>query len=268
MRDETVAEIVEEAVLPAAARGADQPDRGSLLGEVVRDKAPLRAGRPAPLGEFHRWLTENPRRSRGSRGAGARGGRRTRVNDSSSPRSKEVLKWVAEIRDDPHHQARIALDDLLADLSDDLPHDEATMERAERLKVRILDHPQLMETVLSLWRAFLSALSRRWRPGRGILRRGSRPSWRSSPSGSSPSRTSASRLDGYVADLAAFAREPVRHRADRRDQPHHRPLGRQGDRRRGWSCSSGRDLQFIRINGTIVGGLVGSVIHAVAVLVG
>jgi len=28
----------------------------------------------------------------------------------------------------------------------------------------------------------------------------------------------------------------------------------------------GRDLQFIRINGTIVGGLVGLVIHAVAVL--
>ena len=29
----------------------------------------------------------------------------------------------------------------------------------------------------------------------------------------------------------------------------------------------GRDLQFIRINGTIVGGLVGVVIHAVTVLV-
>ena len=29
----------------------------------------------------------------------------------------------------------------------------------------------------------------------------------------------------------------------------------------------GRDLQFIRINGTLVGGLVGVVIHAVAVLV-
>ena len=30
----------------------------------------------------------------------------------------------------------------------------------------------------------------------------------------------------------------------------------------------GRDLQFIRINGTIVGGLVGVLIHTVAVLVG
>jgi uncharacterized membrane-anchored protein YjiN (DUF445 family) len=29
----------------------------------------------------------------------------------------------------------------------------------------------------------------------------------------------------------------------------------------------GRDLQFIRINGTIVGGLVGLVIHAVTVVV-
>jgi uncharacterized membrane-anchored protein YjiN (DUF445 family) len=30
----------------------------------------------------------------------------------------------------------------------------------------------------------------------------------------------------------------------------------------------GRDLQFIRINGTIVGGLVGVLIHTVAVLAG
>ncbi len=30
----------------------------------------------------------------------------------------------------------------------------------------------------------------------------------------------------------------------------------------------GRDLQFIRINGTVVGGLVGVLIHAVTVLVG
>ncbi|HJQ06533.1 MAG TPA: DUF445 family protein, partial [Nocardioides sp.] len=30
----------------------------------------------------------------------------------------------------------------------------------------------------------------------------------------------------------------------------------------------GRDLQFIRINGTIVGGLVGVVIHSISVLIG
>ena len=30
----------------------------------------------------------------------------------------------------------------------------------------------------------------------------------------------------------------------------------------------GRDLQFIRINGTIVGGLVGVLIHAVSLLLG
>ena len=30
----------------------------------------------------------------------------------------------------------------------------------------------------------------------------------------------------------------------------------------------GRDLQFIRINGTIVGGLVGVLIHAVSVVLG
>ena len=48
----------------------------------------------------------------------------------------------------------------------------------------------------------------------------------------------------------------LRRRADRRHHAHHRPLGRQGGRPQ-IELHVGRDLQFIRINGTIVGGLVG-----------
>ena len=58
----------------------------------------------------------------------------------------------------PHHHARVALDDLLTQLADDLQHDPETMERAERIKVRVLDHPQLLETATSLWAAFRTAL--------------------------------------------------------------------------------------------------------------
>jgi uncharacterized membrane-anchored protein YjiN (DUF445 family) len=76
-----------------------------------------------------------------------------------------------------------------------------------------------------------------------------------------------SRLDGTAADVAVFAVERygaeltavITHTIERWD-------GREAARR--IELHVGRDLQFIRINGTIVGGLVGVLIHTVAVLAG
>ncbi len=75
------------------------------------------------------------------------------------------------------------------------------------------------------------------------------------------------RLDGQLADLAVFAVERygqeltavVSSTIDRWD-------GDETARR--VELFVGRDLQFIRINGTVVGGIVGLVIHAVVVLAG
>ena len=73
------------------------------------------------------------------------------------------------------------------------------------------------------------------------------------------------RLDTMAADAAVFVVDRygsqltavITHTIERWD-------GREAARR--IELHVGRDLQFIRINGTIVGGLVGVVIHAVSVL--
>ena len=230
MRDEAVAEIVEEAVIPRLREEPISPIAGSLLGEVVRDKAHYGLVDLA-LGEFHRWLTENPETFARVLAERAPWWAPHQVNDLVITRMhKEALKWVSEIRDNPTHQARIALDDLLADLADDLLHDEATIERAERLKVRILDHPQLMETVLSLWRAFRSALIAALADPEGPLRtriQSELEKFAQRVVGRAGPARPAGRLCGGPRGVR---REPVRHRADRRDQPHHQPVGRQGDR--------------------------------------
>ena len=75
------------------------------------------------------------------------------------------------------------------------------------------------------------------------------------------------KLDGMAADLAVFAVSRygeevttiITHTIDRWD-------GKEAARK--IELHVGRDLQFIRINGTIVGGLVGLVIHTVVVLIG
>ena len=267
MRDEAVAEIVEEAVIPRLREEPISPIAGSLLGEVVRDKAHYGLVDLA-LGEFHRWLTENPETFARVLAERAPWWAPHQVNDLVITRMhKEALKWVSEIRDNPTHQARIALDDLLADLADDLLHDEATIERAERLKVRILDHPQLMETVLSLWRAFRSALIAALADPEGPLRTRIQSELEKFAQRVVGEKDLRDRLDGYVADLAAFAvnrygtelTAVISHTINRWD-------GKETASR--VELFVGRDLQFIRINGTIVGGLVGLVIHAVVVVIG
>jgi len=267
MRDEAVAEIVEEAVIPRLREEPISPIAGSLLGEVVRDKAHYGLVDLA-LGEFHRWLTENPETFARVLAERAPWWAPHQVNDLVITRMhKEALKWVSEIRDNPTHQARIALDDLLADLADDLLHDEATIERAERLKVRILDHPQLMETVLSLWRAFRSALIAALADPEGPLRTRIQSELEKFAQRVVGERDLRDRLDGYVADLAAFAvnrygtelTAVISHTINRWD-------GKETASR--VELFVGRDLQFIRINGTIVGGLVGLVIHSVVVFIG
>jgi uncharacterized membrane-anchored protein YjiN (DUF445 family) len=267
MRDESVAEIVEEAVIPRLREEPISPIAGSLLGEVVRDKAHYGLVDLA-LGEFHRWLTENPETFARVLAERAPWWAPQQVNELVITRvHKEALKWVLEIRDNPNHQARIALDDLLSDLSDDLLNDEATMERAERLKVRILDHPQLMETVLSLWRAFRSALIAALSDPEGALRTRVQSELEKFAQRVVSEQELRDRLDGYVADLAAFA-------VNRYGTELTAVIGHTINRWDGKETASrvelfvGRDLQFIRINGTIVGGLVGLVIHTVVVLIG
>jgi uncharacterized membrane-anchored protein YjiN (DUF445 family) len=73
------------------------------------------------------------------------------------------------------------------------------------------------------------------------------------------------KIDGYAADLAVFGvtrygkelTAVITHTVNRWD-------GKEAARK--IELHVGRDLQFIRINGTIVGGLVGLLIHAFTIL--
>ena len=267
IKDDAVAEVVEEAVLPRLREEPISPIAGSLLAEVVRDKAHYGLVDLA-LGEAYRWLGDNPVTFAAVLRERAPWWAPQQVNELVITRiHKEMLAWVQEIRENPDHHARLALDDLLADLSEDLLHDQATMERAERLKRRVLDHPQLLTTIVSLWGAFRSALVGALADPEGPLRLRVQAELERFARRVVEERELRDRLDGYVADLAAFLVKRysteltavISHTINRWD-------GKETASR--VELFVGRDLQFIRINGTIVGGLVGLVIHAVALLAG
>jgi uncharacterized membrane-anchored protein YjiN (DUF445 family) len=266
VRDEDMAVLVQEALLPRFLAEPISPLAGSLLTEIVRDKAHHGLVDLA-LDEAHRWLRDNEETFSEIVGERAPWWSPPAINDRVTHRLHlELVAWIADIRDDPYHHARSALDAMLAQLARDLLHDPDTQARTERLKERVLAHPQVLVTATSLWNAFRAALLAALADEDGPVRRRAQAELTSFGHrllGDEPLRA---KLDRYAADFAVFAvgrygdelTAVITHTIERWD-------GKEAARK--IELHVGRDLQFIRINGTIVGGLVGVAIHAVTMVV-
>ncbi|HET6652766.1 MAG TPA: DUF445 domain-containing protein [Nocardioides sp.] len=265
VRDEDIAVLVEEALLPRLRAEPISPVAGSLLAEVVRDKAHHGLVDLA-LDEAYRWLDQNEDTFSDIVGERAPWWSPPAVNDRVTRRIHvELLAWISDIRNDPVHHARIALDSVLAQLAEDLLHDPATQARAEALKERVFDHPQILVTAISLWKAFRVALLHALADDDGPLLRRAVAELTAFGQRLLDDAELRAKLDQYAADFAVFVVDRygaelttvITHTIDRWD-------GKEAARK--IELHVGRDLQFIRINGTIVGGLVGVLIHTVAVL--
>ena len=265
VRDDDMVALVEEALLPRFLAEPVSPVAGSLLEEVVRDGA-HHGLVDLVLEEAHRWLTHNEETFVEIVGERAPWWSPSVLNDRVTHRVHvEAVAWVGDIQNNPYHHARTALDSALAQLADDLLHDPGTQERMERLKDRVLSHPQLVVTATSLWNAFRRALIEALDDADGPLRRRAQQELTAFGRRLQTDESLRDRLDRYACDIAVFAigrygtelTAVITHTVDRWD-------GREAARR--IELHVGRDLQFIRINGTIVGGLVGLVIHTVSVL--
>jgi uncharacterized membrane-anchored protein YjiN (DUF445 family) len=266
VKDEDMASLVGAAILPRLREEPISPVAGSLLEEVVRDGAHHGLVDLA-LDEAYGWLDHNEDTFTDIVGERAPWWSPNSVNDRVSRRIHlELMAWIADIRNDPQHRARLALDSMLADLAQDLLHDEATRARAEQLKLRVLDHPQILVTATSLWKAFRAALLDALADHDGPLRARAREELNHFGQRLLEDADLRRRIDGYAADLAVFVVDRyghelttvITHTIDRWD-------GREAASR--IELHVGRDLQFIRINGTIVGGLVGVLIHGATHLV-
>jgi uncharacterized membrane-anchored protein YjiN (DUF445 family) len=238
---------------------------GGILEEVVRDRAHHGLVDLA-LSEAHRWLQENEHTFAELVAERAPWWSPQMLNDRVTHRLHiELLAWIQDIQQDPYHDARLAFDRLLERLAHDLLHDPETQQRAENLKNRVLGQPQVVATATSLWNAVRRAVVEALDDKDGYLRRRGLEELRSFGERLRDEPALRERMDGHVADAAVFAvsryghelTAVITHTIDRWD-------GREASRR--IELHVGRDLQFIRINGTVVGGLVGVVIHAASTL--
>ena len=266
MNDTDIVALTEQALIPRLNEEKLAPAAGHLLGRIVDDGAhhPLV---DLVVAEAHRWLLAN--RGRVSRAIKTRAPWWTPrwVDDRVTHRlHTEVIAWIEEIRDDPDHPARQAVDDALRKLADDLLSDPEVQARAEGLKRRLLAHEQVPQTVLRLWNALRAALVDAISDEDGILRQRGVSAVRELAARLSSDTSLQGRFDGYAADAAVYVIDSFGPEiASVISDTVNRWDGKEAARR--IELHVGRDLQFIRINGTVVGALVGLVIHTVALAV-
>ena len=175
-----------------------------------------------------------------------------------------LYKLLAEVIVDPQHPLRGKIEEGLRSLAHDLSHDPALRARVEQAKRDLLANPAVAEWWQGVWeqvRTGLIGLARNPSAGSGIqLREGLADLGR------------ALRDDPVLqVQINRFARRTAVGLATRYGAQIVRLVSETVKR---WDATTvtarlegavGRDLQFIRINGTLVGGLFGLAIHAAEV---
>ena len=172
-----------------------------------------------------------------------------------------LRKLSADMHTDPAHPVRVKIEQALADLANDLQTKPDTREKVEEIKLQLLDNKSV-----SLW------LDSLWQRGREAMIRAAR----------NPDAAMAGKLGEVLQSMGQslesdprlkgainmFARRAVSGMAASYGGSIVKLVS---ETVRRWDAQTitdrlettvGRDLQYIRINGTLVGGMVGLVLHA------
>ncbi|MET0543498.1 MAG: DUF445 domain-containing protein [Variovorax sp.] len=173
-----------------------------------------------------------------------------------------VARSIAELAAEPDHPLRARFDTFMADFIARLQRDPAFRERGEQIRAELMAHPALGDYLHGLWSELLDWLhDDLGRPDSSIAAR------IATMAGALGTRLQADAQIRHWINEQIEAAAPLaieRYREDIRAYI----VERVGQ----WNAEEmtdeleqhiGRDLQFIRINGTLVGGLVGLAIHAV-----
>ena len=202
------------------------------------------------------------------------------IRDMVHDRAGSILRWTgldsnvsdaiisglnrlfADMSEDTQHPLRARANDAIADLARDLQHDPAMQARVTDLKAEIIANPALQHWIDGLWQQ-----------GRTALLKAARD----------PDRVLAGRFGDLLRQLGEPLQNDPRLRLTINRFARRAAVGATAsygdsivklvsETVRGWDANKitariegavGRDLQYIRINGTLVGGLVGLILHTI-----
>ncbi|WP_435809553.1 DUF445 domain-containing protein [Streptomyces iakyrus] len=263
LRDSDVQAVVGEAITRRANAQEIGPGIGKMLEKVVADGGHKRVV-DLVVNRAHDWLVLHRDEVMDAVEGGAPGWTPKFVDRKVGERVyRELLRFATEMRDMPAHPARGALDRFLTDFASDLQSDTDTRARVERLKGEVLGRGEVQDLIASAWTAVRSMIVAAAEDERSELRLRVRASLLSLGSRMAAERKVQDKVDRWVEDAAVYVVTTYRKEI----------TSLITDTVASWDAEHttkkieaniGRDLQFIRINGTVVGSLAGLLIYTVS----
>ncbi|MFD5317968.1 DUF445 domain-containing protein [Streptomyces sp. NPDC127098] len=267
LRDADVQAVIGEAITRRADAVEISPGLGRVLERVIADGGHHRAV-DLLCTQAHDWLVKHRDSVLAAVEGGAPGWTPRFVDRRVGDRVyRELLRFAAEMRDSPEHPARAALDRFLTDFARQLRTDEETRARVERLKADLLHRPEIQELIASAWGTVRAMILSAAEDERSALRLRARAAILSLGARLTTEERLRAKLDGWVTDatvhvVSGYRKEITALITDTVASWDARTTSRKIE------LHIGRDLQFIRLNGTIIGALAGLAIHTLTRLAG
>ncbi|MFC9663208.1 DUF445 domain-containing protein [Nocardia sp. NPDC127606] len=265
LRDEDVEQIIDNTIVKRIAEPLWGPPLGRVLSEMIADN------RQRPLIDLlaeraHQWALGSQDTIDRIVVRDAPQWAPKFVNTLLSERIyRELVEFTWKVRSDPDHELRRAADRFLQDFAEDLQHDDAMIAKAEKVKAEIMGREQITGMAEATWRAAKRLIlesaddpdsTLRRKVAENVQQLGERlrddPEMRGKVDGWID-RGARYLVGNYSAEITTLVTDTVaRWDAD--------------EASRKIELQVGRDLQFIRINGTVVGSLAGLAIYTISQL--
>ncbi|WP_207842353.1 DUF445 domain-containing protein [Williamsia soli] len=178
---------------------------------------------------------------------------------------REIVEFSFKVKTDPNHQVRQAMTGVMVQLAHDLQNDPDTIARLEAIKSELLERDEVTGAASTAWNAGKALIEQLLADPNGTLRATLTDSIIQIAERIRDDEVLKNKMNIWMVRVA-------RHISENYSQE---IISVITETVRGWDAEDtsnkielqvGRDLQFIRINGTVVGSLAGLAIYTVSVL--
>lgn len=265
LRDEDVEQVIDNTIVKRIAEPQWGPPIGRVLAELLADNR-QRALLDLLAERAHQWaLGSQPTIDKIVTDQAPQWAPKFANVLLAEKVYRELVEFTWNVRVTPDHEVRLAANRFLEDFAHDLQYDEAMIVKAERIKAQVMGREEITGLAEATWRAAKRLIV---------------------DSADDPDSTLRRKVTENVQELGERLRDDtdMRNRVDGWIERGARYLAANyadeiativSDTVARWDAEEaskkievqvGRDLQFIRINGTVVGSMAGLVIYAVSQL--
>ncbi|MGV9709210.1 DUF445 domain-containing protein [Gordonia sp. NPDC003424] len=179
---------------------------------------------------------------------------------------RELVDFTYKVRIDPNHQLRRSMHEFVEKFADDLQHDPVMIAKFEEIKQELIGRDEVTNAASTAWKTGKAVIEQMLTDPNSTLRNSLSNSVIQLATRIRDDRPLQQKMNGWIARAA-------HHIAANYSQE---IISVITETVRGWDADEtsrkielqvGRDLQFIRINGTVVGSLAGLAIYTISVLI-